>query len=58
MSKLVSIVYVMAYLCDTTSDMQGLVWGEPELAHEYVFDVKNIIVNIEVQECLLFTLFV
>ena len=25
-----------------TSDMQGLVWGEPELAHEYNFDVENI----------------
>ena len=25
-----------------TSDMQGLVWGEPELAHEYDFDVENI----------------
>ena len=22
--------------------MQGLVWGEPELAHEYDIDVKNI----------------
>ena len=22
--------------------MQGLVWGEPELAHEYDFDVENI----------------
>ena len=22
--------------------MQGLVWGEPELAHEYDFDVKYI----------------
>ena len=21
--------------------MQGLVWGEPELAHEYDFDVEN-----------------
>ena len=26
-----------------TSDMQGLVWGEPELAHEYDFDMENII---------------
>ena len=26
-----------------TSDMQGLVWGKPELAHEYDFDVENII---------------
>ena len=25
-----------------TSDMQSLVWGEPELAHEYDFDVENI----------------
>ena len=24
-----------------TSDMQGLVWGEPELAYEYEFDVEN-----------------
>ena len=24
-----------------TSDMQGLAWGEPELAYEYDFDVKN-----------------
>ena len=24
-----------------TSDMQSLVWGEPELAHEYHFDVKK-----------------
>ena len=23
--------------------MQGLVWGKPELAHEYDFDVDNII---------------
>ena len=22
--------------------MQGLVWGEPEFAHEYDFDVENI----------------
>ena len=27
----------------TTRDMQGLVWDEPELAHEYNFDVENII---------------
>ena len=26
-----------------TSDMQALVWGEPDLAHEYDFDVENII---------------
>ena len=26
---------------DITSDMQGLVWGEPELAHEYDIDVEN-----------------
>ena len=25
-----------------TSDMQGLVWGEPELAHEYHFDVESV----------------
>ena len=25
-----------------TSDMQGLVWGEPELAHEYDFDVETL----------------
>ena len=24
--------------------MQGLVWGEPELAHEYDFDVENSLV--------------
>ena len=24
-----------------TSDMQGLIWGEPELAHKYDFDVEN-----------------
>ena len=28
-----------------TSDIQGLVWGEPELAHEYDFDVENITKN-------------
>ena len=27
---------------NVTSDMQGLIWGEPELAHEYDFDVENI----------------
>ena len=26
---------------NNTSDMQGLVWGEPELAHEYDIDVEN-----------------
>ena len=37
-----------------TSDMQGLVWGEPELAHEYDFDVEKIIAKFEVcnmEEC-------
>ena len=28
---------------DNTSDMQGLVWDERELAHEYDFDVENTI---------------
>ena len=28
--------------------MQGLVWGEPELAHEYDFDVEKIIAKSEV----------
>ena len=27
--------------CDT-SHMQGLVWGKPELAHEYDFDVETL----------------
>ena len=27
-----------------TSDMQDLVWGEPELTQEYDFDVENIII--------------
>ena len=34
--------------------MQGLVWGEPELAHEYDFDVEKIIAKFEVcnmEEC-------
>ena len=37
-----------------TSDMQGLVWGKPELAHEYDFDVEKIIAKnrkFEVEEC-------
>ena len=25
-----------------TSDMQGLFWGKPELAHVYNFDMENI----------------
>ena len=28
----------------TTSDMQGLFWGKALLAHEYDFDVENIII--------------
>ena len=28
-----------------TSDVQGLVWGELEVVHEYDFDVENIIVK-------------
>ena len=35
---------------DTTSDMQGLVWGEPELAHKYDFDVEDMMF----EECILF----
>ena len=36
--------FFMAHYDTTiTSDMQGLVWGEPELVHEYDFDVENII---------------
>ena len=48
--------------------MQGLIWGEPELAHEHDFDGENIIVKIRKFEVcniggmqllsLLFTLFV
>ena len=51
-----------------TSDMQDLVWGEPELAHEYDFDVQNIIAKnrkfevCNMKECnflvFLFTLFI
>ena len=37
----------------TTSDMQGLVWGEPELAHELIGMAK-----FEVGMQLLFTVFV
>ena len=36
------------------SDMQGLVWGEPELVHEYDFDVEKIIAKFELcnmEEC-------
>ena len=40
LSDLQSAVYI--YIIIYTSDMQGLVWGEPELAHEYDFDVENI----------------
>ena len=39
---------------DNTSDMQGLVWDERELAHEYDFDVENTIAKnrkFEVEEC-------
>ena len=28
-----------------TSDVQGLVWGELEVAHEYDFHAENIIVK-------------
>ena len=34
-----------------TSNTHGLVWDEPELAHEYDFDVENIIAKIEVSIC-------
>ena len=37
---------MVGYIIIITSDMQGLVWGEPELAHEYDFDVENIIVEV------------
>ena len=39
----VSVMRWLGWLTMTTSDMQGLVWGEPELAHKYDFDVENII---------------
>ena len=29
-------------MLEIISDMQGLVWGDPELAHEYHFVVENI----------------
>ena len=38
--------HVIASMCTVlVDDMQGLVWGEPELAHEYDFDVENIIMK-------------
>ena len=33
---------IISHYSIITSDMQGLVWGEPELAYEYDFDVENI----------------
>ena len=39
-----------------TSDMQGLAWGEPELAREYDLDVENIIAkNRKLEVCIMAT---